>query len=143
MRILKKIFKRKREMERIETLGKVFPYSRAEDMAKVFELGRIHALSQLRAELYKIFTIVALVITIGGYFLVQDYFIGKYLSGLCKLDSVIVLKAGFETQLRAPRLSIPFGMSALSMTRQIGDGCLQSGIEFRHVSMLQGPDNVA
>src|SRR6266571_6831301 len=69
--------------------------------------------------------------------------IGKYLSGLCKLDSVIVLKAGFETQLRAPRLSIPFGMSALSMTRQIGDGCLQSGIEFRHVSMLQGPDNVA
>ncbi len=139
MRILKKIFKRKREMERIETLGKVFPYSRAEDMAKVFELGRIHALSQLRAELYKIFTIVALVITIGGYFLV----IGKYLSGLCKLDSVIVLKAGFETQLRAPRLSIPFGMSALSMTRQIGDGCLQSGIEFRHVSMLQGPDNVA
>ena len=73
MRILKKIFKRKREMERIETLGKVFPYSRAEDMAKVFELGRIHALSQLRAELYKIFTIVALVITIGGYFLVQDY----------------------------------------------------------------------
>ena len=69
--------------------------------------------------------------------------ISKYLSGLCKLDSVIVLKAGFETQLRAPRLSIPFGMSALSMTRQIGDGCLQSGIEFRHVSMLQGPDNVA
>src|SRR6266571_1082344 len=67
----------------------------------------------------------------------------KYLSGLCKLDSVIVLKAGFETQLRAPRLSIPFGMSALSMTRQIGDGCLQSGIELRHVSMLQGPDNVA
>src|SRR6266568_3645058 len=71
------------------------------------------------------------------------FIIGKYLSGLCKLDSVIVLKAGFETQLRAPRLSIPFGMSALSMTRQIGDGCLQSGIEFRHVSMLQGPDNVA
>ena len=70
-------------------------------------------------------------------------FIGKYLSGLCKLDHVFVLKAGFETQLRAPRLSIPFGMSALGMTRQIGDGRLQGGIEPRHVPTLQGLDNVA
>src|SRR6266849_4550121 len=54
--------------------------------------------------------------------------IGKYLSRLCKLDHVIVLKAGFETQLRTPRLSIPFGMSALGMTGQIGDGRLQGGI---------------
>jgi hypothetical protein len=46
MRLLKKNFGRKREKERIETLGKIFPYSRAEDMAKVFELGRIHALRQ-------------------------------------------------------------------------------------------------
>jgi hypothetical protein len=73
----------------------------------------------------------------------QLRFISKYLSGLCKLDYVFVLKAGFETQLRAPRLSIPFGMSALGMTRQIGEGCLQGGIEPRHVPMLQGPDNVA
>jgi prolyl-tRNA synthetase len=74
---------------------------------------------------------------------VNETFISKYLSGLCKLDYIFVLKAGFETQLRTPRLSIPFGMSALGMTRQIGDGCLQGGIEPRHVPMLQGPDNVA
>ena len=73
MRLLKKISERKREMERIETLGKVFPYSCAEDMAKVFELGRIHAPSQLRPKLYKLFTAIALVVTIGGYYLFQDY----------------------------------------------------------------------
>ena len=52
MRLLKKIFGCKREKERIETLGKIFPYSRAEDMAKVFELGRIHALRQLKPQVY-------------------------------------------------------------------------------------------
>src|SRR5438128_8329993 len=55
---------------------------------------------------------------------ISQRFISKYLSGLCKLDHVIVVKAGFETQLCAPRLSIPCGMSALGMTRQIGDGRL-------------------
>lgn len=62
----------------------------------------------------------------------QLWIISKYLSSLCKLDYVIVLKAGFETQLRTPRLSIPFGMSALGMTRQIGDGPLQGGIIGRY-----------
>ena len=70
-------------------------------------------------------------------------FIGKYLSGLRKLDHVIILKEGFETQLRTPCLSIPCGMCALGMTRQIRDGLLQRGIEPRHVPALQGPDNVA
>ena len=69
--------------------------------------------------------------------------IRKYLSGLCKLDYVIVLKAVFETQLRTPSLSIPFGMSALGMTRQRGDGRLQGGIEPHHVSTLPGLDKVA
>src|SRR6266516_399725 len=69
--------------------------------------------------------------------------IGKYLSGLRKLDHVIILKEGFETQLRTPCLSIPCGMCALGMTRQIRDGLLQRGIEPRHVPALQGPDNVA
>src|SRR5882724_9486587 len=69
--------------------------------------------------------------------------IGKYLSSLCKLDHVIVLKAGGETQLRTPRLAIPFGMSALGMTRQRGDGRLQGGIEPHHVSTLPGLDKVA
>src|SRR5262245_39204692 len=73
MRFLKKIFGRQREMERIETLGRIFPYSRAEDMARVFELGRIHALRQLKAQLYAGLGTLALIVTIGGYFLVQDY----------------------------------------------------------------------
>ena len=71
--LLKKIFERKRGIERIETLGKVFPYSRAEDISKVFELGRIHALRQLKVQLYAGLGTLALVVTIGGYFLVQDY----------------------------------------------------------------------
>jgi hypothetical protein len=73
MRLLKKIFGHKREKERIETLGKIFPYSRAEDMAKVFELGRIHALRQLKPQVYAGLGTLALVITIGGYYFVQDY----------------------------------------------------------------------
>ncbi len=44
-------------------------------------------------------------------------FIGKYLSRLRKLNHVIAPKEGFETQLRASRLPLPFGMSALGMTR--------------------------
>jgi hypothetical protein len=40
-----------------------------------------------------------------------------YLSRLRKLNHVIAPKEGFETQLRASRLPIPFGMSALGMTR--------------------------
>ena len=62
----------------------------------------------------------------------------KYLSGLRKLDHVLVLKAGFETQLRTPCLLIPCGMRALSMTRQIREGRLQSGIQPRAVPGLQG-----
>ena len=72
-----------------------------------------------------------------------DTLISKYLSGLCKLDHVIVVKAGFETQLCAPRLSIPCGMSALGMTRQRGDGRLHGGIEPHHVSTLPDLDKVA
>jgi len=56
----------------------------------------------------------------------------KYLSGLRKLDHVIVLKEGFEAQLRTSGLSIPFGMRALGMTRQIRDGRLQGGIIGRY-----------
>ena len=67
----------------------------------------------------------------------------KYLSGLRKLDYVIIFKAGFETQLRASRLSISFGMSASGMARQIRDGRHQGGIQPDHVSMLQGLDEVA
>jgi three-Cys-motif partner protein len=74
---------------------------------------------------------------------VQEHIIGKYLSGLCKLDHVIVLKAGFETQLRPPRLSIPFRMSALGMTREIRDSLLQCVIEPCHVPSLQSLDNAA
>ena len=70
-------------------------------------------------------------------------FIGKYLSGLRKLDCVIIFKAGFETQLRASPLSISFGMSALGMARQRRDGRLQGGIQPDHVSTLQGLDEVA
>jgi hypothetical protein len=69
--------------------------------------------------------------------------IGKYLSGLRKFDHVILPKEGFEAQLRASRPSIPFGMSALGMTRQIRDGCLQCGIQARRVPALQGLNKVA
>jgi hypothetical protein len=64
-------------------------------------------------------------------------FIGKYLSGLRKLGQVLVLKAGFETQLRTPCLLIPCGMRALGMPRQIRDGRLQGGIQPRDVPGLQ------
>ena len=64
--------------------------------------------------------------------------IGKYLSGLRKLNHILVLKAGFETQLRTPCLLIPCGMRALSMTRQIREGRLQSSIQPRDVPGLQG-----
>ena len=50
--------------------------------------------------------------------------IGQYLSSLRKLDHVIMLPAGFKTQLGASRLLIPLGMRALGMTRQIRDGGL-------------------
>ena len=70
--------------------------------------------------------------------------IGKYLSGLRKLDHVVIApKAGFESQLRAARVPITFGMRALGMTSQIRDGRLYRGIEPRHVPDLQGLDNPA
>jgi hypothetical protein len=50
--------------------------------------------------------------------------IGKYLSRLHKLHQVIAPKEGFEAPLRAARVPITFGMSALGMTSQIHDGRL-------------------
>src|SRR5438067_13633549 len=70
-------------------------------------------------------------------------FIGKYLSCLRKLHHVIAPQEGFEAQLRAPRLPITVEMSALGMTRQIGEGRLQRVIEPCHVPGLQGLDNPA
>ena len=84
-----------------------------------------------KLSLYKIFNYILYV------------FIGKYLSCLRKLDCVIIFKAGFETQLRASRLSISFGMSALGMACQIRNGRLQGGIQPDHVATLQGLDEVA
>jgi hypothetical protein len=54
-----------------------------------------------------------------------------------------MFKAGFETQLRASRLSISCGVSASGMARQIRDGRPQGGIQPDHVPMLQGLDEVA
>ena len=71
----------------------------------------------------------------------KEKFIGKYLSRLRKLNHVIAPKAGVETQLRAPRLPIPFGMRALGMTCEIRHSRLQGVIEPCHVSGLQGLDN--
>ena len=69
--------------------------------------------------------------------------IGKYLSRLRKLHQVIAPKEGFEAQLRAARVPITFGMSALGMTRQIHDGRLYRVIEPGHVPGLQSLDNPA
>jgi hypothetical protein len=69
--------------------------------------------------------------------------IGKYLSGLRKLNPVSVLPAGFKTHLRAACLPIPFGMCALGMTREICHSRLQRLIESCHVPGPQGLDNVA
>ena len=77
------------------------------------------------------------------HFGVEGAFIGKYLSGLRKLNHVIVLKAGFEAQLRAACLSIPFGMRALGMACQICYGRLQGGIQTGDVPTLSGLDQVA
>src|SRR5215472_7288498 len=71
----------------------------------------------------KAFTVLAHKLARAVYYM----FIGKYLSGLPKLDHVILLKEGFKTQLRTPCLSIPFGMRASGMTHQIRDGRLQGG----------------
>src|SRR5712691_4389383 len=54
--------------------------------------------------------------------------IGKYLSGVRKLDHVIAPKEGLEAQLGASSLPITFGMRALGMTRQIRDSILQRSI---------------
>ena len=70
-------------------------------------------------------------------------FIGKYLSRLRKLHQVIAPKKGFEAQLRAARVPITFGMSALGMTSQIHEGRLYRVIEPGHVPGLQGLDNPA
>jgi hypothetical protein len=67
-------------------------------------------------------------------------FISKYLSGICKLDHIIVLKARLETPLRPPCLSIPLRMSALGMTREIRDCRPQCGREPGHVPGLPGLD---
>src|SRR5712691_6430945 len=72
---------------------------------------------------------------------VKSEIIGKYLSGLRKLNHVIAPKAGVETQLRAPRLPIPFGMRALGMPCEIRHSRLQGVREPCHVSGLQGLDN--
>src|SRR4029453_13424569 len=69
--------------------------------------------------------------------------IGKYLSRLHKLHQVIAPKEGFEAQLRAARVPITFGMSALGMTSQKHDGRLYRVIEPGHVPGLQGLDNPA
>src|SRR5256885_12451016 len=69
--------------------------------------------------------------------------IGKYLSRLRQLHHVIAPQEGFETQLRASRLPIPFGMGALGMTREIRHRRLQRVIEPCHVRGLQGLDNPA
>ena len=69
--------------------------------------------------------------------------IGKYLSRIRKFDQVIAPQERFEAQLRAPRLSITFGMSTLGMTRQRGDGRFQRDIEPCDVPGLQGLDNPA
>ena len=69
--------------------------------------------------------------------------IGKYLSSLSKRNHVMTPKEGGEAQLRASRMPITFGMSALSMRRQICHGLLQCVIEPCHVPGLQGLDNPA
>src|SRR6266849_4359093 len=74
---------------------------------------------------------------------ILEMLIGKYLSGLRKLNPIIVLKVGFEAQLHAAALSIPCGMRALGMACQIGDGGLQRGIQRHHIPSLQGFDHVA
>src|SRR4030095_3312289 len=72
-----------------------------------------------------------------------ERYIGKYLSRLHKLHQVIAPKEGFEAQLRAARVPITFGMSALGMTSQIHAGRLYRVIEPGHVPGLQGLDNPA
>jgi len=69
--------------------------------------------------------------------------IGKYLSRLRKFDHVVAPQEGFEAQLQASRVPITFGMRALGMTRQRGDGLLHRVIEPCHVPGLQSLDNAA
>ena len=69
--------------------------------------------------------------------------IGKYLGSLGQLDGVVASKEGFEPQLGASCCSIPLGMRALSMARQIGYGRLQRGIEPSRVPSLQGLHKLA
>jgi hypothetical protein len=69
-------------------------------------------------------------------------YIGKYLSGISKLSHVVALKKGIETELRASRPLISFGMRTLGMTRQIHDSCLQRPIEPGDIACFQGLDHV-
>ena len=67
--------------------------------------------------------------------------IGKYLSRLRQLNCLIAPAKGFETELRASRVPIPFGMRALGMTREIRHSRFQCGVESSYVPPLQGLDN--
>jgi hypothetical protein len=58
-----------RQIEQIKALGNVFRFSRSEDIAKVFELGRIEALSVLKKDVWYTLGIIDSIVTIGGFFL--------------------------------------------------------------------------
>lgn len=66
------MFKRRREIERIEAMRQVFNHSRAEDISKVFELGRIDALYKLRQDIYIILGIVSAIISILSFVFLQN-----------------------------------------------------------------------
>ena len=81
VRFLNNILKRRPEMEHLEALRKIFTDSRPEDIAKVFELGRIEALNKLRRDLYYFISIVGSIVTILT-FLFGFLFVPAYINSI-------------------------------------------------------------
>jgi hypothetical protein len=75
------MFKRRREIERIEAMRQVFNHSRAEDISKVFELGRIDALNRLRQDIYIIIGLVGSFVTILGL-IFTFVFVPRYIDSI-------------------------------------------------------------
>lgn len=95
MKFLNNISKHNNQIERIKALREMFRYNRPEDMAKIFELGRIEALHNLRQNFWiTIIGVLSAFIGIFGFIFIPVY-----------VDSVIDSRVEKEIDKRIDRFS--------------------------------------
>ena len=98
MKLLDSFSRSNRQLEQIKALGNVFRFSRSEDIAKVFELGRIEALSVLKKDVWYTLGIIGSIVTIGGFFL-GWLLVPKY------IDSIVDSRVEREIDKRIDKFS--------------------------------------